>query len=135
MNIDWVIHYVQEEICECCDKHNETPIGFSGFSNIHTHGLGKYNHKEICIPIAIAPQLAQALLNECGLRIKYNNVKFVPGYDYTVIKNFPVLFYEFENSNKLYLILPDHNGKFPNDKNCEFPYNKQLFYAQIIEED
>ena len=33
------------------------------------------------------------------------------------------------------MIMPDPNGKFPEDDDCEFPYNKQLLYAQIIEED
>ena len=132
--IDWVIHYVQEHDCECCGKHEENPIGFTGFANIHTHGLDKHGHKELCIPLDIGMQLAGTILNNCGIRIKAGK-KFVPGLDDSVIRNLPVLFYEFENSNTLYMIMPDPNGKFPDDKDCEFPYNKQLIYAQIIEED
>lgn len=133
--VDWVIHYVQEHDCECCGMHNPNPIGFTGFANIHTHGLNKHNHKEICIPLDIGMQLAGTILNNCGLKIKLENHEYVPGKDYSVIQNFPVLFYEFENSNTLYMIMPDPNGKFPEDEDCEFPYNKQLLYAQIIEED
>lgn len=133
--IDWMIHYVQEHDCDCCGMHNPNPTGFTGFANIHTHGLDKYGHKELCILLDLGPELSCQLLNNCGLRIKLDSEKFVPGFNDSVIRNLPVLFYEFENSNTLYMIMPDPNGKFPNDEDCEFPYNKQLFYAQIIEED
>ena len=133
--IDWIIHYVQEHDCEICEKHEDNPIGFTGFANIHTHGLSKYNHKELCIPLDLGYKLAVTILNQCGLRIKLGNEKFVPGFNDSIIQNLPVLFYEFENSNTLYMIIPDPNGKFPEDDGCEFPYNKQLLYAQIIEED
>ena len=132
--IDWMIHYVQEHDCEYCGKHEEKSTGFTAFANIHTHGLNKYNHKELCIPIDIG-KVAAIILNECGLRIKLGNEKFIPGFDDSVIQDFPVFFHEFENSDTLYMILPDPNGKFPDDEECEFPYNKQLLYAQIIEED
>ena len=133
--IDWIIHYVQEHDCEICGKHEDNPIGFTGFANIHTHGLSKYNHKELCIPLDLGYKLAITILNQCGLRIKLGNEKFVPGFNDSIIQNLPVLFYEFENSNTLYMIIPDPNGKFPEDDDCKFPYNKQLLYAQIIEED
>ena len=133
--IDWIIHYVQEHDCEICGKHEDNLIGFTGFANIHTHGLNKYNHKELCIPLDLGYKLAITILNQCGLRIKLGNEKFVPGFNDSIIQNLPVLFYEFENSNTLYMIIPDPNGKFPEDDDCKFPYNKQLLYAQIIEED
>lgn len=133
--IDWIIHYVQEHDCEICGKHEDNPIGFTGFANIHTHGLSKYNHKELCIPLDLGYKLAVTILNQCGLRIKLGNEKFVPGFNDSIIQNLPILFYEFENSNILYMIMPDPNGKFPEDDDCEFPYNKQLLYVQIIEED
>lgn len=133
--IDWIIHYVQEHDCELYGKHDDNPISFNGFANIHTHGLDKYNHKEICIPLDVGMNLAGRILNLCGLAIKLEGEKFVPGFDDSVIQNLPVLFYEFENSDMIYMIMPDPNGKFPEDDGCEFPYNKQLLYAQIIEED
>ena len=43
--IDWIIHYVQEHDCEISGKHEDNPIGFTGFANIHTHVLSKYNNK------------------------------------------------------------------------------------------
>lgn len=134
-NIDWIIHYVQEHDCEICGKHEDNLIGFTGFANIHTHGLNKYNHKELCVPLDLGYRLSCTILNQCGLRIKLGNEKFVPGFNYSVIQDLPVLFYEFENSNTLYMIMPDPNGRFPEDENCEFPFNKQLLYAKIIEED
>lgn len=133
-DIDWIIHYVQEHDCDLCGKHDENVTGFTGFANIHTHGLDKYGHKEICVPLDIG-KVVVPILNQCGLRIKFDNEKFTPGFNDCVIQKLPVLFHEFENSDILYMILPDPNGKFPDDKDCEFPYNQQLFYAQIIEED
>lgn len=133
--IDWVIHYVQGHDCEICGKHNENPIGFTGFANIHTHGLNEHNHKELCIPLDIGFKLSETILNQCGIRIKLEHKKYVPGKDYSVIQNLPVLFYEFDDSDTLYMIMPDPNGKFPEDDGCEFPYNKQILYAKIIEED
>lgn len=133
--VDWMIHYVSNKYCDCCGELEESPISFPLFANIHTHGLDKYNHKELCIPLELDFNIACQILNQCGLRIKYDNVKYVPGRDDTVIQNFPVLFYEFPNSNTLYMIMPDTNGKFPDEEGCEFPYNRQLLYAQIIEED
>ena len=132
--VDWIIHYVQNHDCDICGMHDPNPIGFDAFANIHTHGLDKHGHKEICIPLDLGMQLAGTILNNCGKRI-CSGEKFVPGFDDSVIRNLPVLFYEFENSNILYMIMPDQNGKFPDDEGCEFPYNKQLIYAEVIEKD
>ena len=134
-DIDWVIHYAQEHDCDYCGKHNENSIGLSGFANIHTHGLDVYNHKEICIPIDIG-NVAGIIINDCGLKIKFNKEKFEPGLKFGVIKDYPVLFYEFEKeSDTLYMFLPDKYGRFPINEDCEFPFNQQKFYASIIEEE
>ena len=134
--IDWIIHYVQEHDCQICGNHDDSPIGFTGFASIHTHGLNKHGHKEICIPFDIGFELSCMILNQTGLDIKLENKKFTPGLTDGIIRNFPVLFYEVRNnSDTLYMILPDPNGKFPDDEDCKFPYNKQIIYANIIEED
>lgn len=132
--IDWIIHYVSNKFCACCNPE-ESPISFPLFANVHTHGLAKYGHKELCIPLELDFEIACGILNQCGLKIKYDGIKYAPGKCDDVIKNFPVLFHEFPDSDKLYMIMPDPNGKFPEDEDCEFPYNKQLIYAEIIEND
>lgn len=134
-HVDWIIHYVNNNFCDCCGVQEQSPISFPAFANIHTHGLDRYNHKELCIPLELDSDIACQILNQCGLKIKYDNMKYVQGKQEGVIQGFPVLFYELPNSNTLYMILPDPNGKFPDDEGCEFPYNKQLIYSQIIEED
>lgn len=135
--IDWTIHYVQEHDCDICNKHEKETTGFTEFANIHTHGLDKHGHKELCIPLDIGGNLAMEILNNCGITIALTGINYVPGKTLGVIQNFPVNFYEFEDSktNTLYMILPDPNGKFPEDSGCSFPYNKQLIYASIIEND
>ena len=133
-NIDWIIHYVQEHDCDCCGKHNEKSFGLTGFANIHTHGLDKYGHKELCIPLDIG-KVAGSIINDCGLKIAAGE-KFEPGIKFQVIQNYPVFFYEFDkNSDTLYMIMPDKYGRFPVDEDCEFPFNQQMFFAAIIEEE
>ena len=133
---DWIIHYVQEHTCECCNKHDKPSerIGFDAFANIHTHGFNEHNHDEMCISLDIGFKLACALLNSIGIRIR-NGEAFEEGIRSNVIKDYNVLFYRSNYSDTLYLLLPDPNGLLPGDDSCMHPYNLQKIYADIIEED
>lgn len=133
---DWIIHYVQGHTCDICNAHNEEYLGFYGFANIHTHGLEKYNHPEICIPLDIGGDVAVHLLNTLGYRIAIANERFQEGEDHTVLAgNYTARFVKFDMDDKLYLILPDVNNRLPGDIQCESPYSQQLFYAEIIHND
>lgn len=133
---DWIIHYVQNHDCDICGKHEENPIGFNGFANIHTHGLKLHGHSEICIPLDIGMDIATNVLNTLGQRIVLNNEVFEEGYNETILANgYKVRFIKFDGDDMLYLILPDVNNNLPGDDKCEFPYSSQLFYAEIIHSD
>ena len=133
--IEWVVHYVQEHHCDICGKHEEKSSGFSAFANVHTHGLNLFNHPELCITIDIGPEIIMPVLNTLGLRIKHGE-SFSPGiYDDALANGYKAKFIKFDNEDILYLILPDSQNRFPEDSGCEFPYNKQLFYAEIIHND
>lgn len=133
---DWIIHYVQEHTCDICGTHNKECLGFYGFANIHTHGLSKYNHPEICIPLDIGKDTAMNVLNTLGYRIAVANEKFEEGEDHTVLADgYTVRFVKFDMDDTLYLILPDVNNRLPGDVQCESPYSHQLFYAEIIHKD
>lgn len=133
---DWVIHYVQGHTCDICGKHNEDNMGLYGFANIHTHGLNKHNHPEICIPLDIGMEVATQVLNTLGYRIAVKGETFQEGYHDDVLANgYKAKFIKFDEDDKLYLILPDVNNRLPEDDMCESPYSHQLFYTQIIHDD
>lgn len=134
-DIDWIIHLVTASKPTCEHKASSDIIysGFPAFGNIHTHGLNQHNHREICIPFQLSSRTAMDILNQCGLRIVNENVEFKEGIDNTVLQgHYNVKFISFENDPTLYMILPDVNNKFPGDEGCEFPYNQQEIYAEII---
>lgn len=136
--IDWIIHYVSERACDLCEKESDdiSYEGFPAFGNIHTHGLNLHGHRELCIPFGLPSDIAMGILNGCGLQIVDENKEFNEGIYSGILKNgYDVKFISFDNDPTLYMILPDKNNKFPEDADCEFPYNQQEFYAKIISDD
>jgi hypothetical protein len=133
----WAIHYVQEHYCECCGKHShdDTVSGFDGFVNAHTHGLNFYSHDEICVVLDIGPELVGTILNDIGFRIREEHEQFIEGKYGSIIEDYDVMFYRSNGSKTLYLLFPDPDGRFPGDPGCQHPYDKQKFYADIIEQD
>ena len=133
---DWIIHHVQNHDCDVCNTHVKDSVGFYGFADIHTHGLNKHNHPEICIPLDISPKVAMNVLNTIGYRIAVNGEIFKEGYNDTVLAGkYRVKFVKFDDDDTLYLILPDVNNRLPEDDMCDLPYSSQLFYAEIIHND
>lgn len=114
----WIIHSVFET------EKNE----FSGMANTHTHGLSKtFSHPDFQMVLPIDPKITQQLFNILVELVK-NGETFEEGKDYeNVIENFSVQFKEFREDNRkvLRMILPDENGKMPNDIECDALYKKQ----------
>jgi hypothetical protein len=80
--------------------------------------------------------VAGGLLNELGLRIRENHMKFEEGENTSVLANgMRVKFYRSNGSETLYLLLPDPKGILPEEDGCSKPYCYQKIYADIIEED
>lgn len=140
-DIDWIIHFVSEtEPCDMCgDNKKETTVGnitytgFDCFCNIHTHGFNKHNHREMCIPFELNPNVAMGILNNCGLKIANFHEEFKEGICHGVLRDeYDVKFISFKDDPTLYMILPDKNNKFPGDEDCEYPYCQQEIYAKII---
>ena len=130
---NWIIHYVAPTVDE-----SQSPDYFYEpyFSSIHTHGLDKYGHRDLCLSIAIPPETACTLLNSLGMRIANEEEIFEDGIRIDILANgMKVKFISFDNDPTLYIILPDKNGKLPDDCDCEEPYSLQEKYAKIISEN
>lgn len=134
---NWIIHYVQDRICDICGKYEkkENHIGFAGFVNAHTHGFKDNGHDEMCVVLDIGMKTICTILNDIGFRIREKHEHFDVGLDSSIIQKFNVKFYRSNNSKTLYLLLPDPNGKLPGEIGCQHPYNKQMLYADIIEQE
>lgn len=125
--IDWIIHFVVNGAeCDCCGK---TENSFPEFlCNTHTHGLEKYGHLDFQVVLAMPPELIGHLLNDLGLRVQAGE-KFKDGdvIDDLLANGYLVRLIEVEETGRkvLRLLLPDGNNRFPGDKECRYPYNRQ----------
>jgi hypothetical protein len=120
---DWQIHAV-------CNMHEEFPQ-YKHIGDYHTHGLDKYGHKELCLPMNFRPEAAVAVLNTIGERISEGAVYFEGLYE----DQFPtsVEFVSFPDVDELFVILPDSNGRFPDDPDgCSEYYRDQYKHAELI---
>ena len=107
---DWEIHYViPEKPC---------------MADCHTHGIGKYGHRELQIVLPIDPEPAAAILNILGRRIR-DGEKFLDGQVITdaLQNDEPIRF--VDKDGLLRLIFRDPKGRWPEDKGCQHPYNLQ----------
>ena len=132
--VTWKIHDVldTEKIYEEKDNKKYPYMG-----NFHTHGLNEYNNqKELCIVLALEKEKAAGLLNSMGIRVANGETVFTEGTRTDILKNeMKVQLLSFDNDPTLYVILPDSNGKLPDDKDCKEPYKYQYKYAKMISKD
>jgi hypothetical protein len=119
----WVVHFV-------FDTNGE----LDGLANIHTHGLlENFNHKDFQIVLPLDSKDSHPLLVGIVNQIKDGRKFEADIATSNVIYNYDVFFKEFKEKDRtvLRLILPDPNGKFPNEKDCIDPYNRQLELLKI----
>lgn len=125
--IDWMIHFeANGEICACC---GEIITGFPEYmANAHTHGMSKYGHLDFQIVLALPPNVVGTILNDMGLRVQAGE-KFKSGdiLSDVLADGYSVRLVEVEETERrvLRIMLPDPENRFPGDKGCEYPYNKQ----------
>ena len=99
-----------------------------GIRNFHTHGLwSNYGHLDLQIVIAMKPEIASALLNTMGERIK-NGERFRFGDIIPDLGLMDTRVQEFMETGRsvLRLIIPDPKGRFLDDIGCEEPYRYQM---------
>jgi len=99
----------------------------SPLANIHTHGLAEnLNHIDIQIVLKMDDEIIRMLLHSIIENIK-GGYTYYEGRSTKVIEDLEVEFKKFEEDGRevLRLIIPDQEGRFPNDESCSEPYNKQ----------
>lgn len=137
MEPTWMIHYVNSAACEVCNDPTCPDYYYKeSFANIHTHGLDRYNQRELCVCIDIGFETAGNLLNSMGKRVAEGETVFTEGIRSDILQgHYDVQLITFPNDPTLYIILPDVNGKFPMDKDCEAPFCYQEEYAKILSDN
>lgn len=134
--IDWIIHAVSNGIpCADCGKTENSFI--PGACIFHTHGLAKYGHPDLQIVIEYPPQEIARILNTIGLRIQ-DGARFAAGdLIEGIYEDCDVRLDTFEETgrNVLRVIIPDKFNRFPENPNCEFPYNLQAFPTDMLSGD
>lgn len=153
MKPTWIIHIINNEVCECCGKgdrekfmerNHAEPSIFPAFLNMHTHGLEVYNQRNICTTIDVGVNEIGRLINAIGLMVAEDkHAPFDAGEYMDILENgMPVEFMEFEEDPTLYMIIPDPEGRLPipiedgiDESVCDFPYSRQRVYAKMIHDD
>lgn len=135
-NIDWVIHYFKncpQNIAH--SAHSDNPFPYY-LCDAHTHGLSKYGDgHEFQMVLDGGEQEISYVLNEIGRRVK-SGERFAPGdkvsgiYDdcsVRIEKNLD------ENGNEvLRVVIPDMNGNYYDEENCDYPYSMQFLSTEEI---
>lgn len=105
------------------------PTEENELANIHTHGVkDSFGHADFQIVLPLQQQLAHSLLVDLVERVKRGE-QIVPEKRYNdVIRDFDVYFVKKYEGTRLVLrmILPDDEGKYPDEKGCKPIYNEQL---------
>lgn len=124
--LDWLIVYVTNT------SEDEVPFA-------HTTGLGRYNHPEVYITLPVDPKISASFLNQVGLNIRNDKKMYVIDGDYEDIlgEGYKARIKIYKNvrgegKDAILLIIPDINGKFPGDEDCEEVYKEQLALAEKL---
>lgn len=133
--IDWIIHILANGVyCENCGKvENPYP---QYICNVHTHGMEKYGHPDFQLVIHMtAPEMGY-LLNTLGLRVQAGERFHAGDLVEGVFLDCPVRLDEFEECGRkvLRLIIPDSQNRFPEDPDCDYPYNYQLIPTDQLDQ-
>ena len=109
----WIIHKIP--------IHNEKK---KYLCNAHTHGMRIYTHKDFQMVVDMEEGV-EYILNELCSRVK-NGETFVAGQGVEGIYNnkYPIKLMNVKESDRtvLRVILPDDEGKYPDDEECAAPY-------------
>lgn len=132
----WMLHAVVNGMkCECCGEV-EYPWR-PGIFDMHTDGLDRlYGHMDFQIVVGIDVHIAAVLLNEMGCRVRAG-VKYKQGdiLDDLLAGGYQVrldLTTDSAAMPVLRIVLPDVEGRWPEDEDCELPFSLQLAPTQML---
>lgn len=104
----------------------------------NTHGLEElYGHMEFELVISMPAAYAAQILNLFGERVRdeavFEDREVVEG----ILKRFPVHLKRMSSYEKtrLRVIVPDANGRWPEDEGCEPPYSLQIMSLEALQNE
>ena len=115
---EWIIHYVNDKICACCNPEHSHIYEAPTKINAHTHGLWQYNHFDFQIVLPLPLNTVGGILNDLSERVQKGE-KMSPGMILAnIIFNFDITFRKAteEGREVLRVILPDQEGNLAEDK-------------------
>ena len=116
----WVLHTVY-------DREGDNPL--NGLANIHTEGLPEnFSHKNIQVVLPVSAQVIYPIVYGMMEKIKTGYV-FEPNQrNSEVLEGADVYFQEIAQGNETYLrmIMPDREGRLPNEEGCTGVYTRQF---------
>lgn len=131
--VDWFIHLVANGTpCMCCDRVENSFKDY--LCNAHTHGMEKYNHLDFQLVLHISSEEIMYILNELGLRVqageKFKNGDMVSG----IFLDCDVRLMEVTEMDRkvLRVIIPDSKNRFPENPDCDYPYNQQFLSTEDL---
>ncbi|WP_050614867.1 DUF4262 domain-containing protein [Bacillus testis] len=96
-------------------------------ADIATRGMREnLNHEDLQIVLAIGKEMAELILDTVIANIK-DGYKYREGLWNNVIEDTVVEFKRVRSGDRslLRLVLPDSEGRFPEDEGCQYPYCEQ----------
>ena len=132
--MNWIIHIIGNGVpCGICGKIENIFPRF--ICNAHTHGMAQYAHPDFQLVLHMSDADIGFILNTLGLRVKagerFRSGDFVEG----IFEDCRIRLDEAESNGHrvLRVIIPDSKNRFPEDANCEYPYNHQLIPTDELE--
>lgn len=128
MNImPWIIHLTANGVlCSCCGKIEYPYI--DGICDAHTEGLFKqFHHPEFQMVVDLSAPTIGAILNTLGDAVQ-SGARFSPQYIDGIIAD-RLIRLDPINLNRIpafRVIVQDEHNRWPDDPQCEYPYNQQL---------
>lgn len=132
--LDWIIKLTANGVrCQDCGKVDNYYPEY--ICNAKTYGMNKYDHPEFQVVIHMSQDKIGYVLNKLGLLVQAGK-RFKDGdvVDDLFI-DFPIRLDAFEEHGHtvLRVILPDSKKRFPEDKDCDYPYNLQALPMEQLE--
>ena len=116
-------------------KHQDITFDPLLFADIYTEGLERYyDHPEVAMALNIGQELVYKIFDIVLDNITTDeSYTLTPGLYDDILENFSVMVVEGEVTKRLYLLLPDKEGKFPMDEGCNKEFAAQLNIIKYLE--
>ena len=133
--LDWIIEIIGNGVV--CAKCGRVEDSFPEYiCNAHTHGMNKYHHPDFQLVLHISDEDIGYSLNSLGLRVRSGEQFKAGDLVEGIFEDCPVRLDDFEENGRkvLRVIIPDSRNRFPEDPDCEYPYNCQTFSIEQLQQ-